>query len=75
MKCDLLQENELNEKISNRTGFNIDRAFQDILVQSYNKYHPNDLILTSIIIKKVELIILIMKIFILIYIYVMKSQQ
>ena len=64
MKCDLLQENELNEKIkegrklaeilnahfylvSNRTGFNVDRAFQDILVQAYNKYHPNDLIPTT----------------------------
>ena len=64
MKCDLLQENELNEKIkegrnladllnahyylvSNRTGFNVDRAFYDILVQAYNKYHPNDLIPTT----------------------------
>ena len=63
MKCDLLQENELSEKIkegrnladllnahyylvSNRTGFNVDRVFYDILVQAYNKYHPNDLIPT-----------------------------
>ena len=64
MKCDLLQEKELNEKIkegrnlaeelnahyylvSNKTGFNVDRAFYDILVQAYNKYHPNDLIPTN----------------------------
>ena len=54
MKCDLLKENELKEKIkegrklaeilnshfyliSNRTGLNVDRAFQDIVVQAYNK--------------------------------------
>ena len=64
MKCDLLQEEELSEKIkegrnvaellnahyylvSNRTGFNVDRAFQDILIQAYNKYHPNEIIPTQ----------------------------
>ena len=69
MKCDLLQENELADKIregrnladllnahyylvSNRTGYNVDRAFYDILVQAYNKYHPNDLIPTINIYKE-----------------------
>ena len=33
--------------ISNRTGFNVYRAFKDILVQAYNKYHWNDLIPTG----------------------------
>ena len=64
MKCDLLQENEIADKIkegrnlagllnahyylvSNRTGFNVDTIFNDILVQAYNKYHPNDLIPTN----------------------------
>ena len=65
MKCDLLQENELEDKIkegrevaalldahyylvSNRTGFNVDNAFYDILVQAYNKYHSiNDNIPTA----------------------------
>ena len=64
MKCDLLEENELNDKIkegrcvaelldahfylvSNRTGYNVDRAFQDILVRAYNKYHQSELIPTN----------------------------
>ena len=61
MKCDLLRENEFQEKIikgkklaeilgahfylvSTRTGYNVNNVFNDILVQSYNKYHPNDLL-------------------------------
>ena len=61
MKCDLLREEELKEKlikgrklaevlrahfylVSTRTGFNVNNVFNDILIQSYNKYHPNDLI-------------------------------
>ena len=63
MKCDLLLDTELEERIregndlakllnahyyivSNKTGFNVDNAFYDILVQAYNKYHKNDSIPT-----------------------------
>ena len=64
MKCDLLLDNELDERIkegnelakflnahyyivSNKTGYNVDNAFYDILVQAYNKYHKNDSIPTT----------------------------
>ena len=64
MKCDLLLDNELEERVkegnslakslnahyyivSTKTGFNVDTAFYDILVQAYNKYHPHDLIPTN----------------------------
>ena len=59
MKCDLLLDTELEEKIkegrdlaqklrahfylvSTRNGYNVDNAFNDILVQSYNQYHRYD---------------------------------
>ena len=64
MKCDLLLDTELEERIkegrevaqllnahyyvvSNRTGYNVDTVFNDILVQAYNKYHKNDSIPTA----------------------------
>ena len=64
MKCDLLLDTELEERIkegseiaqmlnahyylvSNRTGYNVDVVFNDILVQAYNKYHKSDLIPTT----------------------------
>ena len=64
LKCDLLLDNELEERIkegsflakslnahyyivSNKTGFNVDNVFYDILVQAYNKYHKNDSIPTT----------------------------
>ena len=64
MKCDLLMDNELEDRIkkgtelakiinahyylvSNKTGFNVDNSFYDILVQAYNKYHKTDLIPTT----------------------------
>ena len=64
LKCDLLLDNEIEEKIkegnflakslnahyyivSNKTGFNVDNVFYDILVQAYNKYHKNDSIPTT----------------------------
>ena len=59
MKCDLLLDTELEEKIkegrdlaqklrahfylvSTRNGYNVDNAFNDILVQCYNQYHRYD---------------------------------
>lgn len=59
MKCDLLEENQLEEKIkegrklastikarfylvSNSTGYNVDIVFNDILLEAYYKYHPNE---------------------------------
>ena len=33
--------------VSNKTGFNVDNVFYDILVQAYNKYHKNDSIPTT----------------------------
>ena len=61
MKCDLLLDTELEERIeegrgiaksikahyylvSNKTGYNVDNVFNEILVRAYNKYHKNDLI-------------------------------
>ncbi len=70
MKCDLLLDTELEEKIkegrdlaqklrahfylvSTRNGYNVDNAFDDILVQSYNQYHSYDKIDVHIDIDKI----------------------
>ena len=64
MKCDLLMDNEIEERVkegtelakiinahyylvSTKTGYNVDAAFYDILVQAYNKYHKMDSIPTN----------------------------